>query len=88
MANIDYTISLTETEDKALAYVAYSQQEWIDNAIHERCRLAVDDIVRLTVQKCLEEQVQIPSTKEEIVQLAYDKGWVKAASDITDAPVT
>lgn len=88
MANIDYTISLTETEDKALAYVAYSQQEWIDNAIHERCRLAIDDIVRLTVQKCLEEQVQIPSTKEEIVQLAYDKGWVKAASDITDAPVT
>ena len=33
-----YTITLSDAEDKALGHVAISQQEWIDNAIHERER--------------------------------------------------
>ena len=42
---MNYTITLTETENKALGYVALNQQDWMDNAIHERCRIAIDDIV-------------------------------------------
>ena len=31
---MDYKITLTDTEDKALGYVAASQQDWIDNVVH------------------------------------------------------
>ncbi len=50
---MNYTVTLSDAEDKALSYVAYSQQDWIDNAVHERCRIAIDDIVKICVEKCL-----------------------------------
>lgn len=81
-----YTITLTDAEDKAFSYVAYSQQEWIDNAVHERCRLAIEDIVKITVEKCLETGVQIPSTKDAMVELAFAEGWVIAAADVPQIP--
>lgn len=75
-----YTISLSNAEDKALSYAALSQQEWIDNATHERCRIAIDEIVAITVQKCLETGTQIPGSKDEMVDLAFAQGWVKTAA--------
>lgn len=71
-----YTITLTDAENAALAYVAVSQQEWMDNVIHERCRLAIEEIVKITVEKCLENNIQIPGSKDEMVALAYSQGWI------------
>jgi hypothetical protein len=76
----NYTTTLTEAENKALSYAALSQQEWIDNAVHERCRLAIEEIVALTVQKCLETNTQIPGSKDAMVELAFTQGWVKTAA--------
>ena len=78
MAN--YTITLTEAENKALSYAALSQDEWIQNAVHERCRVAIDEIVALTVQKCLETSTAIPGSKDAMVDLAFTQGWVKTAA--------
>lgn len=76
-----YTIELTEAEDKALSYVAVNQDDWIQNATHERCRIAIEDIVQITVQKCLETGTPIPGSKDEMVALAFAKGWVKTAAE-------
>lgn len=76
-----YIINLTPAENKALAYVAMSQDDWIQNAAHERCRVAIDEIVQVTVQKCLETGTQIPGSKDEMVELAYAQGWVKTAAE-------
>lgn len=75
-----YNITLTNAEDKALSYVALSQDDWIQNAAHERCRIAIDEIVAITVQKCLEAGAQIPGSKDEMVELAFAQGWVKTAA--------
>jgi hypothetical protein len=77
----DYTITLSAAEDKALSYAAFSQQDWIDNAVHDRCRIAIDEIAQITVQKCLEAGIQIPASKEAMVDLAFDQGWVKTAAE-------
>lgn len=79
-----YIVTLTETEDKALSHVALSQEDWINNAVHERCNYAIDEIVKLTVAKCLEANIQIPGTKDDIVTLAFDQGWVKTGQQISD----
>jgi hypothetical protein len=63
-----------------LSYAALAQQNWIDNAVHERCRLAIEEIVALTVQKCLETNTQIPGSKDAMVDLAFEQGWVKTAA--------
>lgn len=77
---MNYTITLTQAENDALAYVAVSQDDWIQNAIHERCRIAIDEIVQIAVQKCLETGTQIPGSKDEMVDLAFAQGWVKTAA--------
>lgn len=65
-----YTITLSDAEDKALAYVAYSQQEWIDNAVHDRCRIAIDEIVNTEVQRKLAAGEPITGSKDDIVLAA------------------
>ena len=74
---MDYTITLTDTEDKALSYASLSQQDWIDNAVHNRCRIAIDEIVDIYTKRALDEGVQIPATRELIVADAFTRGWVK-----------
>jgi hypothetical protein len=77
---MNYTITLTAAEAAALSAVALSQDEWIQNAVHERCRIAIEEIVGTTVQKCLETGTQVPGTKDAIVALAFEQGWVKTAA--------
>jgi hypothetical protein len=75
-----YAITLSAAEDAALSYAALSQNDWIQNAVHERCRIAIDEIVALTVQKCLETNTAIPGSKDAMVELAFEQGWVKTAT--------
>lgn len=62
-----YVIELTDAEDKALGYVAKSQLEWITNAAKVRCQNAIDEIVKMELEKYFASGKQVPSTKEEIV---------------------
>jgi len=74
------TITLTDTQLKGLEYAAYSPQEWAENAVLNRARIANDEIVSITVQHCLDNNVQIPATREEIVAYAFDNGIVKTGA--------
>ena len=65
-----YTVTLTDAEDKALHVVAMSAQDWIDNAVHNRCRIAIDEIVNAEVQRKLAAGEAITGSKEEIVMAA------------------
>ena len=64
------TITLNDAEFKALGIVALSQQEWIDNAVHERCRIAIDEIVNAEIQRKLAANETISGSKEDIVLAA------------------
>ena len=74
------TIELTDTQFKGLEYAALSPQEWAENAVTERCRIANDEIVQLTVQHCLDNGIQVPATREAIVAYAFDNDVVKTAA--------
>jgi hypothetical protein len=65
-----YTITLSDAEDKALHVVAISAQDWIDNAVHERCRIAIDEIVNAEVQRKLAAGEPITGSKDDIVMAA------------------
>ena len=62
-----YTITLSAAEDKALGVVALSQDDWIQNAVHERCRIAIEEIVNAEVQRLLAAGQPITGSKEDIV---------------------
>ena len=77
---MNYTIELTKTEDMALSYAAASQQDWIDNVVHNRCRIAIDEIVQIAVQKFIEAGESMPGDKDQIVEIAFERGGVKPVS--------
>ena len=71
--SVQYTVTLSDAENKALGFVAFSQQDWIDNAIHERCRIAIEEIVNAEVQRKLAAGETISGSKEDIVNAANIK---------------
>lgn len=76
-----YTITLSDAEDKSLGVAAFSQNEWIQNAVHERCRVAMDEIIQAAVTNFLEVGEPIPGTREAIVERALELGLVKSAAE-------
>jgi hypothetical protein len=67
---MNFTITLSAAEHKALAHVALSPEDWINNAVHERCRIAIDEIVAAEVQRKLATGEPITGTKDDIVMAA------------------
>jgi hypothetical protein len=77
----DITITLTDTQLKGLQYAALDPQEWADNAVTARARIANDEIVQMYTNRALDEGVQIPATRDEIVTDAFAREWAKTAAD-------
>lgn len=65
-----YTITLSDAEDKALHVVALDAQEWINNAVHERCRLAMEEIIAAEVKRLLDAGEPITGSRDDIVMAA------------------
>ena len=71
------TIELTATQEKALAFVTLSPQEWAENAVHNRCRIAIDEIYDAEVARM--------TADPEITSIPADKNAVVLAADIQSA---
>jgi len=65
-----YTITLSAAEEKALGVVAFDQNDWIQNFVHERCRIAIEEIVAAEVQRKFSVGEPITGTKDDIVLAA------------------
>ena len=86
MANI--TVTVTDTQTKCLEYAAYSVQDWCDNAIHERARIAQEEIIAALVAHCNAKGIAIATGADAQVTQAYSLNVVDTAKNVTDnAPV-
>jgi hypothetical protein len=67
-----YTITLTDAEVKAMEYVAFSVQDWADNALQNRARIAMDEIYDAEVARMTADPTitSIPADKEAVVLAA------------------
>lgn len=83
MANI--TVTLTDTQTKSLEYAAYSVQDWCDNAIHERARIAQDEIIAKLVAHCNANGVAIATGVDAQITQAYSLNVVATAKSIQDS---
>jgi hypothetical protein len=80
-----YTITLSDAEDKALHVVAMSAQDWIDNAVHERCRIAMEEIVSAEVQRLLGEGKSITGSKDDIVIAAPIQSAAERSAEVQES---
>ena len=75
----DITISITDTEKKALEMVMTDISEWTDNAVTNRARIAKEEIISLLVSHCNANSVAIATGEDAQVTQAYTLGVVKTA---------
>lgn len=83
MAEIKVTLS--DTQVKCLEYVAYSVQDWCDNAIHERARVAQEAIIAKLVAHCNEKGIAIATGVDAQVTQAYTLKVVDTVKNLADS---
>ncbi len=66
---VKYIIELTDVEDKAFQYVAYSVKDWISNAAQNRARQAIDELYKQETDRMLKDPniKSIPADKDEVI---------------------
>ena len=77
---VDITVSLTDTEFKSLEYAAASVQDWSDNALKNRARIAKDEIIAALVAHCNANSVALAVGEDAQVAQAFDLGVVQTAA--------
>jgi len=82
MAEIKVTVS--DTQEKCLEYVAYSVQDWCDNAIHNRARIAQEEIIAKLVEHCNANSIALAVGTEKQVAQAFELKVVDTAKNVTD----
>ena len=82
---MQYTVTLTEAQDKAFRHIAVDPQEYIENAILSRCRAAIDEIARAEIERKLVAGETISGSKEEIVLAANIKTAAQMNAEAIEA---
>ena len=77
----DITVTLTDTENKCMEYAAASVQDWADNALTNRARIAKDEIIAALVAHCNANGITIATGEEAQVTQAFDLEVVKTAAE-------
>jgi len=81
---MDYTITLTEAERKAMEFICADVDEYITNFATNRARIAKEEIVALLVKHCNENDVQLAVGQDAQIDQAYDLGVVQKLSEIVE----
>ena len=81
----DITVKLTDIQTKCLEYASYSVQDWCDNAIHNRARIAQDEIIAKLVAHCNENSIALAVGTDAQVTQAYTLKVVDTAKNVSDA---
>lgn len=87
---MEIRIVLTDTEVSALAHVMDDPQAWTENAIRERARRAIDDIVAEQVKTMLADPSvkTIPANVDKLVAAAPEPAVVESPTLPATEPET
>ena len=78
MPNI--TVALTDTQNKCMEYAAADVQDWADNALHNRARIAQDEIIAALVAHCNANEIALATGADAQVAQAFELEVVKTAA--------
>ena len=81
MIHTSYTVGITTGEYKALQYVMVDQQDWIENAITNRARIATEEIQNLYTSYKINRGEAITAVgSTAIIEAAYSEGVIGNAT--------
>ena len=81
---VEIKVTVSDTQVKCLEYAAYSVQDWCDNAIHNRARVAQEEIIAKLVEHCNANSIALAVGTDKQVAQAYELKIVDTAKNVTD----
>lgn len=63
----DFTVTLSDAEIRGFLHVAVDVNDWIQNAVHERARLAMNELAKDDIDSKMASGQPISGTMEEMV---------------------
>ena len=77
MIHTSYTVGITTGEYKALQYVMVDQNEWVNNALKNRARIATEEIQNIYTNYKIAKGESITAIgSTAIIEAAYSEGVV------------
>ena len=81
MIHTSYTVGITTAEFLSLQNVMIDQQDWIENAIQNRARIASDEIVNLYTNYKIKKGEAITAIgTTAVIEAAYAEGVIGIAT--------
>ena len=81
MIHTSYTVGITTGEYRALQYVMIDQNDWIENALKNRARIASEEIINLYSQFKINKGEAITAVgTTAVIEAAYAEGVVGIAT--------
>ena len=81
MIHTSYTVGITTGEYKALQYVMVDQNDWINNALTNRARIATEEIQTLYTNFKINKGEAITAVgSTAIIEAAYSEGVIGIAT--------
>ena len=81
MIHTSYSVGITTGEYKALQYVTVNQNEWIENAIKNRARIASEEIINLYSKFKINKGEAITAVgTTAVIEAAYSEGVIGIAT--------
>tara|TARA_B100000945_G_scaffold255956_1_gene213312 strand:- start:11 stop:256 length:246 start_codon:yes stop_codon:yes gene_type:complete len=81
MIHTSYTVGITTGEYKALQYVMIDQNDWVNNALKNRARIASDEIVNIYTQYKINKGEAITAVgSTAVIEAAYAEGVIGIAT--------
>jgi hypothetical protein len=85
---MDYTLTLTPTEQKGMEYITSDVDGWITNVATDRARIAILEIIEKLVVHCNANGIAMAVGQEAQVTQAYDLGVVLTVDRIKEKTFT
>ena len=77
----DYTITVSDINNKVLGYVAKSQNEWIENCVTARMISAKNEIINKLITHCNSNGITLATGEDAQINQAFDLKVVDLAKD-------
>jgi len=77
----NYTMTLTDVEDKVMSYKAEVIQDWMSNVFKQQIDITKEKIINLNTAHCNKNNIQIAKGEDAQINQAFDLGVVMSALD-------
>ena len=67
-----FTVTITDAEEKAFAWNTVDPEEWVENAVKNKCRKCVDRLYDREVKRMTDDEsvTSIPADKDTVINNA------------------